>query len=93
MCINTKRLSFTLLLLLDKSDEGIAKKTVHWTEQSCSSKRSRLNTSTVLHLPESKIKKRQREKEESKKDREIERDKERKRIRRRVTKRKTEGET
>ena len=55
-CINTKRLSFTLHLLLDKSDEGMAKKTIHWTEYWCSSKRSRLNTSTVFHFPESRIK-------------------------------------
>ena len=31
------------------------KKTIHWFEHWCFSKRCQLNTSTVLHLPESKI--------------------------------------
>ena len=68
------------------------KKTMHWSEHWCFSKRSWLNTSTVFHLPESEIKKRQKEKEEKKrerdkkKERERERDKDRERQRNKETK-------
>ena len=71
LSITTKGLSFTLHVLLDKFDEALAKKTIHWSEHWCCSERCQLNTSTVFHLPESKIKERQREKEEREKDNEI----------------------
>ena len=84
-CINTKGLSFTLHVFLDKRDEGLAKKIIHWSEHWYFSERSQLNASTVFHLSESTIKR----------DREIknkERDRERKKEKERETKRERERE-